>query len=161
MNDQTIRRLQQLTKVRTKKELTEWGLWLLQWAVHQHQRGCTIIAVNDHAHIRQELDFPLLQQIDLQATTAPLSEFPAILGEHTKHLIENERIDEAEEVVQIIKTLQKSSKGKATRKPKNKSSVSSTMNLEAAKIMAKEGDPRTAATLVEKTDEEASSKKKS
>ena len=161
MNEQYIKRLRRLTKVRTKKELTEWGLWLLQWVIHQHQRGCSILAVNDKAHIRQELDFPLLQQIDLQATTAPISEFPAILGEHTKHLIESGRIEEAEEVVQIIKTLQKGAEEKNALTPSQTASVHSSMNLEAAKILAEEGDLRSAVTLVEKTDQESSQKKSS
>jgi hypothetical protein len=158
MNEQGIRRLRRLTKVRTKKELTEWGLWLLQWVVHHHQRGCTIVAVNTNAHIHQELECPLLQQIDLQANTAPLSEYPAILGEHTKRLIETGQIDEAEKVVQITKTLQKSSREKTSHKEGKKSSVSSAMNLEAAKILAEEGDLRSAVTLVEKTDRESPSK---
>jgi hypothetical protein len=154
MNDQDVRRLRRLTKVRTKKELCDWGLWLLQWIVHQHQRGCSIIAVNEKAHIRQELDFPLLQQIELQATTAPLSEYPAILGEQVKHLIEAGRIEEAEEAVQVIKTLQKNLKENRTEG--EQPSVPSTMNLEAAKIMAEEGDPQSAVTLVEKTNQKSS-----
>lgn len=158
---QEINRLRRLTKVKTKKDLTEWGFWLLQWVVHQHQRGCSIIAINEKAHIRQELDFPLLQQIDLQATTAPLSEYPAILGEQVKNLIEAGRIEEAEEVVQVLKTLQKGSKGKLSHTKDEQPSVPSAMNLEAAKIMAEEGDLRSAVILVEKTHQESSTKKQS
>lgn len=154
MNEQDVRRLRRLTKVRTKKELSEWGLWLLQWVVHQHQRGCSIIAINEKAHIHQELDLPLLQQIDLQATTAPLSEYPAILREQVKNLIEAGRIEEAEEAIQVMKTLQKGTKEKASPTEQDQPSVPSSMNLEAAKIMAEEGDLRAAVTLVEETNVE-------
>ena len=103
MTNEEVKRLRQLTKVQSKKELTEWGLWLLQWVIHQRQRGCSIVAMNEKASIFQTLDFPLLQKIDLQATTAPLSEYSNIAGEQTKHLLEEGRVHEAEEVVQVMK----------------------------------------------------------
>jgi hypothetical protein len=154
MNEQDVRRLRRLTKIRTKKELSDWALWLLQWVVHQHQRGCSIFAINEKAGIRQELDLPLLQQIDLQATTAPLSEYPAILGEQVKHLIEAGRIEEAEEAVKVMKSLRTTSKDKRSPTEGDQPSVPSSMNLEAAKIMAEEGDLRSAVTLVEETNVE-------
>lgn len=161
VKEEEVRRLRRLLKVRTKKELSEWGLWLLQWVVHQHQRGCSIIALNEKANIHQELDFPLLQQIDLEATTAPLTEYPAILGEQAKHLIEAGRIDEAEEVVQVMKKLQKGSKETLTPAKDEQTSIPSAMNLEAAKIMAEEGDPQSAVRLVEKTNQESSGNQQS
>lgn len=155
VKEEEVRRLRRLLKIRTKKELSEWGLWLLQWVVHQHQRGCSIIALNERAAIHQELDFPLLHQIDLEATTAPLTEYPAILGEQAKHFIEAGRLDEAEEVVQVMKKLQTGSQEFLAQAKDEPSSIPSAMNLEAAKIMAEEGDPQTAVRLVEKTNQES------
>ena len=159
MTEEEMKRLRRLTKVHTKKELMEWALWLLQWVVHQHQRGCTIVAINEKASIYQNLNFPLLQGIDPEALTVPLSEYPTIVGEQLKLLIEAGRVQEAEEVVQVMKNLGKRSKKKVPQIETQIPSVSSTMNLEAAKVMAEEGDPRSALTLVEQNIQDSSTKK--
>jgi len=56
VKEEEVRRLRRLLKIRTKKELSEWGLWLLQWVVHKHQSEWSFIALNERAAIHQELE---------------------------------------------------------------------------------------------------------
>jgi len=114
------------------------------------------VALNEQAHIYETLNFPFLIHLDRYAANASLVDYPFVLGEEIKRLIEEGRVDEAEEAIQVMKILSQTIPPSPAKGTNQTTSVASRMNLEAAKILAEEGDPGAAVTLVEQTRQEDS-----
>ncbi len=124
-----------------KSEIKKWNLELLRWVARQHQRGCKILAINQKAQIYEKLDYAFLTHLDRYIPTASLPIYTQVLANQIKNLIEEGRLEEAEEVILEMKILNKRPMQSPSGKSTTVKSISSTMKLEAAKILAEEGDP--------------------
>ena len=58
-----LERLQELTGLRTRKDLVNNALSLLKWAIKERARGCSIVSVNEEKKTFVELAMPCLDNV--------------------------------------------------------------------------------------------------
>jgi hypothetical protein len=150
-NDQLshINQLQDVLDVETIDELVAQAVWLLEWVVKHKQKGMTLVAVSEEGHLSQRLEMPGVERIAVDVESVSASQFPHLAAGQVRNMVENGQIEEAIDAAEVVKRFEGSSIKHETKQPNETERVKSAMTLEAAKIMADEGAPATAITLIQ------------
>ena len=156
-----MQRLQALLSLDTVEELMAQAVWLLQWVVNQKQKGMALAAIHEESNLVRMLEMPVLERVEVDPHEVSPSQFPYLVAEQVREMVEQEHIEEAIDAAEVVKRF-KASQPPSSRfpPPSEPARVKSAMNLEAAKIMAEEGAPGVAVRLVKEVCKERQFSKK-
>lgn len=131
-------------------QVVEHALMLLAWVVKERREGRMVMGFQSHPPTVQLLDMPDLNRVqaDVDVDATSLTQLPQMIAEEMRCLVEEGRIDEAIEVADVEKRLDRACPSPLTETHPDPKRVQSAMILEAAKVMAEEGEPATAVRLI-------------
>ncbi|MDR4493475.1 MAG: hypothetical protein AB7P17_00320 [Nitrospirales bacterium] len=134
-------------------QLVDQALKALNWIVKEKQQGRIVMGFQDHPPTIHPMDLTTWDDIrvDDDVESKPLSQFPQLIAKEIRGLVHEGRFEEALEAADVEKRLDRSDRSSGL--PDSKAShdlhrAQSAMILEAAKVMAEEGEPAIAVKLV-------------